>query len=121
MSRVNCTNCGRDGHPKWQCPYPPKESTAALKEVPTSKAGYQATLQVAKASSDEEGLDARAGTQALPVDTNSEAGYANVEHRVAPEVMSVSSPAPATKFDKKAWMREYMREHRKGIRRRSTQ
>lgn len=83
-----------------------------------------------------------AGTQALPVDANGSEAQ-KVERRspkpedagsipatlattgssngrtAAFEAANVgSTPTPVAKFDKKAWMREYMRDHRRGILRR---
>lgn len=67
-----------------------------------------------------------AGTQVLPVDTNpvqdAKAMTVNTAAAVATEpAQGVQIPrlGPLPKFDKKAWMREYMRDHRKGLRRRA--
>ena len=58
-----------------------------------------------------------AGTQALPVDTtNAESPNGRAADFESGSVGS--TPASAPKFDKRAWMREYMREHRRGILRR---
>lgn len=76
-------------------------------DVPNQKATGQRALNASGA-----------GTQALPVDTIGPSpvdGSANLQRHTA---RFDPSDGP-TKFDKKAWMREYMREHRRGIRRRS--
>lgn len=69
----------------------------------------------------------QAGTQALPVDTNSKREECvGGQNFIPPPPFSTTSAGMVgnedrqPKFDKKAWMREYMRDHRKGIRRRSS-
>lgn len=63
-----------------------------------------------------------AGTQVLPVDTNLEGAHRLGEMPQTVNRGEASSEKPTSseaRFDKKAWMREYMRDHRKGILRRA--
>lgn len=71
-------------------------------------------------------IPTQAGTQALPVDTNSGSAksegfdpFTSQATFVTTSVGMVGNEDRQPKFDKKAWMREYMREHRRGIRRRA--
>lgn len=67
-----------------------------------------------------------AGTQALPVDNGrvrkkalaGEVPSVNEQPETEGKLVQVQQSHSAPKFDKKAWMREYMREHRRGILRR---
>lgn len=61
--RITCPNCG-GAHPAWDCRRPATKSTAARKDVRGSAPHQQPTER------GEPGLRNLAGTQALPVDTN---------------------------------------------------
>lgn len=99
---------------------PQSKSTAARKDVQSVRSG---ALSEAKTVQHGDPTPRKladhsqpvAGTQALPVDTNSRPGLATGNSPTSAGTVGEKDRQP---FNKKAWMREYMREHRRGIRRR---
>lgn len=136
--RVECPNCG-GAHPAWDCKRPATKSTAAQKVVlevqATPKEPRQGRVSLEpKKSRTRMASDVRsvkAGTQALPVDTNSnpvqdaKALTANTEATVAPEPaqgVQIPRPGPPTKRprgrprihpDRKAYKAQWERDKRK--------
>jgi hypothetical protein len=111
---------------------PDAQSTAARKDVQDRSSGHpysgKGSLRrkpsdkvVVAAWQDERNKQLPAGTQALPVDTNSAQAEIEPDIRARPSapdtgvsVEHATSRGPgdengASKFDKKSWMREYMR------------
>lgn len=111
----------RIGTPSPDRPVTPKSDVSAL--PPRKEVHTQSTALLTGKQADPKGVKPVGSIEATrdefephPVDTN--AGSSNGRTVAFDAINAGSTPAPAPKFDKKAWMREYMREHRKGIRRR---
>lgn len=122
--RVTCKHCGGP-HPAFECRKKsgsPKGSVAAQSAdaqyyAATSRtlstAARKDVLRVAPKLADGS-PDQQAGTQALPVDTNTSVESREIGNRPARRTDEATSDNPSEnsgKFDKKAWMREYMREY----------
>lgn len=94
---------------------PRKKSTAARKDVPVQKPKRAALRK--EASADVTRVNTAAGTQALPVDTIPVRGAEFLKDDAATAAVSdkaeqeSATPPTGAKFDKKAWMRDYMREY----------
>lgn len=124
----NCEHCQSPAHNWLDCPKKPvgwrperltKKSTAARKDVRGAHLASSGDTQPLGNSG--RPLKSEAGTQALPVDTNYTPDLQPVStDSSGPKGFEVT-PQLGAKFDKKAWMREYMREHRRGIRRRKNE
>ena len=117
--RVHCDNCESDGHPTFMCPKPAKKSTAARMDVQRQKAQRaqpeMGTPDCTELASRTQASvrESAAGTQALLVDTN-DAGSPNGRVTGFEPVSAGSTPAPASKFNKTDYQREYVAKWRRG-------
>lgn len=124
---VSCSNCGGP-HPVWDCR---AKSTAEKLGSPNARRevlGNVAGVTQVAGSGVSPPVTRQAGTQALPVDTNlAKAG--NAPHITAglrapdtgvagtkPACRGPGQESGASKFDKKAWSREYMSGYMKKYR-----
>lgn len=112
--RVSCIHCGGP-HPGFECRN--KKSTAARKDVPESSrvgSAFEAAPTTKRTTPPRRSNGpGEAGTQALPVDTNSSTAARTVEGTTEAirDENGQSGGKPLPKFDKKAWQREYMRSY----------
>jgi outer membrane biosynthesis protein TonB len=115
---VKCKNCG-GAHPTWDCTKPKIEKAVAAK--PAAKAAKPApTKAITKRVVETKKVKPKLADQPKVVRKAVAARAvrkAKVAVPAAPAPKKRGRPATGSTFDKIAWQREYMRDYRKGIRR----